>query len=219
MICISCKTRTDQINTIQIEVEQIVTQHTFVSEEVKPDYDTTRWSEFANDSIYNLEIRYATEDNFMKQKIYDCDRCFLRPNVAEKFQAASEELYALGYTIILYDCYRPRPYQQKLWDIMPNAMYVTPPKKGSMHNRGHAIDMGLVDADTGEIIDMGSDYDYFGKEAHYAYPNLSDEIKNRRYLLRKTMEKYGFSGIRTEWWHFSYKRDLYGFDDWLWECG
>ena len=136
----------------------------------------------------------------------------------ELLRNAAQELQEKGYGIMVYDCYRPRPYQQKLWDIMPNAMYVTPPKKGSMHNRGHAIDMSLFDLKTGEMIDMGTDYDFFGPEAHYAFPNATKNVKRNRYILRSIMEKHGFVGIRTEWWHFSYKKALQPFSDWLWNC-
>lgn len=183
----------------------------------KVDYDTTLWTEIIEDEFIKLDIRYASDRNFMKQKIYDCGRCFLDNKSYKAFEIARKELLSLGYKVILYDCYRPKPYQQKLWEIMPNAMYVTPPKKGSMHSRGRAIDMGLLDSNN-EVIDMGTEYDYFGKEAHYAYPNLSNSVKKNRKILRETMVKHNFKAIRTEWWHFSYNGSKSEFSDWLWDC-
>ena len=31
-----------------------------------------------------------------------------------------------------------------------------------------------------------------------------EEIKNRE-ILQQAMEKEGFTGLKTEWWHFDYK--------------
>ena len=186
--------------------------------EALPDYDTDLWIEMISDSSNLVDIRYATVDNFMKEVIYDCGRCFLRPAVADSLSKVVQTLEGSGYGLVLYDCYRPLPAQQKLWDMMPNAMYVTPPSKGSMHNRGHAVDVGLIDMKTREILDMGTEFDYFGKQAHFAYSKLEPEVRERRQLLRSTMEKYGFSGIRTEWWHFSLKENIKELSDWEWEC-
>ena len=101
---------------------------------------------------------------------------------------------------------------------MPDASYVTPPQKGSMHNRGHAIDLGLIDLDTGNLLEMGTDFDHFGPKAHYTFAKLPQKTIENRKLLRQIMEEQGFQGIRTEWWHFSYKNEIAPFSDWLWPC-
>ncbi len=117
----------------------------------------------------------------------------------------------------MFDCYRPRPYQQRLWDKVPNPDYVTPPAKGSMHSRGAAVDLTIVDAQ-GKELDMGTPYDFFGKEAHYDYTQLPAAVLANRRLLRQTMEAVGFRGIRTEWWHFSYQGKNYELSDYVWPC-
>ncbi|MBK9256159.1 MAG: hypothetical protein IPM42_11785 [Saprospiraceae bacterium] len=44
-----------------------------------------KWSEINTDSAgILLDIRYATKDNFTKQQIYECGKCFLRPEAAKK---------------------------------------------------------------------------------------------------------------------------------------
>ena len=170
----------------------------------------------ANEGI-QLDLRYASKNNFTKQKIYDCARCYLRPEAAKALLKAQEELQQkFGYSFKIFDCFRPRAYQQRLWDIVPDADYVTPPAKGSMHSRGLAVDLTLVDAD-GKELNMGTPFDFFGEEAHYNY-NHSDAIKRNRWILKSTMEKYGFGGIRTEWWHFSYRKTSYPLDEWIWDC-
>ena len=99
-----------------------------------------------------LDIKYATKDNFTKKVIYPCGRCYLRPGVAKKIEAAHQWLkneHKKG--LKMFDCYRPRPAQQRLWDVVPNPDYVTPPAKGSMHNRGLAVDLTLVDLNGKEL--------------------------------------------------------------------
>jgi D-alanyl-D-alanine dipeptidase len=164
-----------------------------------------------------LDIRYATKNNFTKEQIYPCGRCFLRKEAKQALAEAEKELKKKGYKFVLFDCYRPATAQQKLWEIVPNPDYVTPPEKGSMHNRGLAVDLSLMDID-GNLLDMGTSYDYFGKEAHTDYMDQPKEVLDNRKLLTETMEKYGFKGIRTEWWHFSFQNLSSPINSWEWGC-
>jgi len=184
----------------------------------KPDYDTTLWTDIKNLLPQaKLDIRYATTNNFVKEQLYECPRCWLRPDAAKALVNVAADLKKEGYGIVLFDCYRPRPVQQKLWDIMPNAAYVTPPERGSMHNRGKAVDLSITDK-KGNQLDMGTPYDFFGRPAHVDYRDHPKEILERRDLLKAIMEKNGFSGIRTEWWHFSYGGKKTELSDELWKC-
>lgn len=169
------------------------------------------------DPSIRLDIRYATADNFTKSKIYDCARCLLRPEAAEAIVKANKALKNRGLTLVMFDCYRPRPYQQRLWDKVPDPNYVTPPTKGSMHSRGAAVDLSIVDA-KGKELDMGTPYDFFGEKAHTDFTRLPAQVLANRTLLRKTLEAVGFKGIRTEWWHFSYQKRNYPLSDYLWPC-
>jgi D-alanyl-D-alanine dipeptidase len=107
--------------------------------------------------------------------------------------------------------------QWELWRKVPNPNYVADPRKGSMHNRGSAVDLTIVDAE-GNELDMGTDFDYFGKEGHHDYTGLPKEVLENRKLLKEIMGKYGFRWIRTEWWHYSYKPKSYALSDVLWHC-
>lgn len=182
------------------------------------DYDTLLWLELSQlDSSLLLDLKYATTDNFVEEQMYECGRCFLRPKAARQVVAIHQQLQQKGYGLKLLDCYRPRPIQQKLWDKVPNPSYVTPPKKGSMHNRGRAVDLTLTDA-TGRELDMGTPFDFFGPRAHHTYTQLPDSIMQRRLLLKGIMEENGFRSIRTEWWHYYFAEPGYSLEDWLWEC-
>lgn len=161
------------------------------------------------DSTFAYDVRYATDDNFLKQTVYDCVQCLLIPEVAEALVEANNHFCELGYMIKLYDCYRPLSVQKKMWEIYPNPGYVgNPYGSGSIHNRGAAIDMTIVKLD-GTALDMGSDYDFFGKAAHTDHPHNETITANRKQLW-SVMKKFGFSPIRTEWWHFNYNAKNYG---------
>jgi D-alanyl-D-alanine dipeptidase len=181
------------------------------------DFDTTKWTEIVPEDGYRIDIKYATTDNFVKEIIYPCGRFFLKPDVADALEKAKEILEKAGYGLVLFDGYRPRPAQQKLWDKVPDPNYVAPPAEGSMHNRGMAIDLSLTDPE-GNEVDMGTPYDFFGPEAHHDYELLPGEILTRRQLLKTVMESQGFQSIRTEWWHYSYLKASYPTDDWQWPC-
>ncbi len=169
------------------------------------------------DSTIQVDIKYATRDNFVGEVLYPCERCVLRQEVAEALIRVHRSTMLKGYGIKVFDCYRPRPIQQLLWDKVPDAHYVTPPSKGSMHNRGVAVDVTLVDVQ-GRQMEMGTPYDFFGPEAHHTYQDLPQEVLHRRIFLRDEMAKEGFLHIRTEWWHYSLKGTAFELSDFMWPC-
>ncbi|QNJ98717.1 M15 family metallopeptidase [Constantimarinum furrinae] len=159
-------------------------------------------------SEFYYEIRYATPNNFIGETLYDCAQCLLRPEVAEALLKANQFFCERGYLIKIYDCYRPLDVQKKMFKKVPRPTYVgNPYGKGSVHNKGAAVDITLVTLD-GCYVEMGSDYDFFGRAAHIDNFNFSEEILQHRKLLFEGMRKFGFQTIRTEWWHFSYKKNL-----------
>ena len=214
------KPKTGIENTVETPADSIKETPSAIAKEepLPPDFDTTIWEEVVRlDPSIQLDLRYATENNFVDEKMYDCGRCFLRPDVAKAVVEAHRYLQIQGYGFKMYDCYRPRPIQWKLWNKVPDPRYVADPRKGSMHNRGMAVDLTIVDS-LGNELDMGTDFDYFGIEAYHSYGDHSDEITDNRVLLLETMEKYGFRPTSTEWWHYSYKSKKYELADWLWAC-
>jgi len=164
--------------------------------------DTTfiRLADFSHDFAY--DIRYATENNFLKAKVYDCAECYTRVRTAKALVKANTEFLNKGVKIKFFDCYRPNAVQYKMWEIVPNPQYVANPLKGSIHNKGGAVDITLVTLD-GKELNMGTDFDFFGKRAYHDNLDLPQEILDNRKLLKETMEKHGFWSIRTEWWHYN----------------
>jgi zinc D-Ala-D-Ala dipeptidase len=164
--------------------------------------DTTFVNLKSYNSLFAYDLKYATNDNFLKQAVYDCPECYLRLKTAKALIEANNEFISLGYKIKLFDCYRPLSIQKKMWEIVSNPNYVADPSKGSIHNRGCAIDITLVDL-KGNELDMGTKFDFFGEESSHNYKKLSDKVLNNRQLLKKIMLKHNFKSFDSEWWHYN----------------
>lgn len=116
----------------------------------------------------------------------------------------------MGLGLKIWDGFRPMPAQWKFWELVPDERYVSDPRKGGRHTRGTAVDLTLITGD-GQELPMPSPFDDFSEKAHRNYMGAtSEEIANRE-LLQKVMEKHGFIGYASEWWHF----DLEGWEEYL----
>lgn len=183
----------------------------------KADTTFVNLRDYSDDFIYDM--RYATDNNFLKSKVYGCGECFLRFKTAKALIRANQTFIKKGYRIKLLDCYRPLDIQKKMWAIVPNPKYVADPRKGSIHNRGGAVDLTLVDAN-GLELEMGTDFDHFGPEAAHNYQNLTKQVRSNRKLLRNTMTAAGFRIMESEWWHYDLKRSArqFGVSNVKWTC-
>lgn len=153
-----------------------------------------------------VDLRYATTNNFSKQQLYPTGiACYVRRTVAEKLDKVQRELETMGLGLKLYDGYRPLSVQKTMWELIRDERYVANPVNGSRHNRGAAVDLTLVRLDDGQELPMPTEFDDFTEKAHRNYQNLSAEQLKNRTLLQTIMEKHGFIGLATEWWHFDDK--------------
>lgn len=163
------------------------------------------------DDTFVLDIRYATDNNFMGKAVYTPEeaRCLLRESVANALVAVHADLKADGYRLKIFDCFRPALVQQRLWEVVPNPDYVAQPVfdengvpiKGSKHNRGAAVDLTLITLDR-SYVDMPTDYDDFRELAHPDSPDMTDTQRQNVIKLSEAMQRHGFTPISTEWWHF-----------------
>lgn len=227
IFAISCKKEVKE--TIETKPETKKTTETIEQEQViettetkktleTPSKDTSFINIQSISSDFVLDLKYATSDNFLKQKVYDCPECFLRINTAKALVKANQDFIKLGYRIKLYDCYRPLNVQKKMWQILPGTHYVANPKKGSKHNRGAAVDLTLVDS-LGNELDMGTKFDFFGKEAHHTYLNHSKEVLANRKILKETLAKHNFKSIYNEWWHYEFRPEIRStVSNFKWKC-
>ncbi|HSV11792.1 MAG TPA: M15 family metallopeptidase, partial [Hanamia sp.] len=96
-----------------------------------------------------LDLKYATEDNFMHQKLYPPVRTtYLRKPAADSLKKVVEELKKEGMGIKIFDAYRPYSVTEKMWGKVKDDRYAADPAKGSGHNRGTAVDLTLIDLKT-----------------------------------------------------------------------
>ena len=148
-----------------------------------------------------LDIRYAAQDNALGRAVYPRPAAYLRRSVAERLARAAEALRSRGLRLVVYDAYRPLSVQRLLWAAHPDPRYVADPARGSAHNRGAAVDVGLADAD-GRALEMPSRFDEFGPRAAHGAPGVPPEAAARARALRAAMESAGFAALREEWWHY-----------------
>lgn len=56
-------------------------------------------------------------------------------------------------------------------------------------------------------LNMGTGFDCFSNLAVTDHPEISEEAKKNRQLLKSSMEKFGFVNYPQEWWHYTLKNE------------
>lgn len=160
------------------------------------------------DPTFILDLKYATTDNFTETKLYPYSLALLQKSTCVKLAKVNQKFRReFGYTIKIWDPYRPFHVQKLLYERASNKLYVADPNKGSGHNRGAAIDMTLVKMN-GEELKMPSEFDHFSILAHRDYSGPDSTIKKNIVLFSKVMQEGGFIPFSGEWWHFEDKDRL-----------
>lgn len=150
-----------------------------------------------------IDLKYATAENFTGQVVYPFQCCLLIQEAAIALSNVQQELEEIGIGLKVWDGYRPMAAQWKFWEILPDERYVSDPRKGGRHTRGTAVDLTLIDQH-GHELPMPTSFDDFTERAHADYMGASQEELDNRTLLKAIMEKHGFIGLPTEWWHFDF---------------
>jgi zinc D-Ala-D-Ala dipeptidase len=151
-----------------------------------------------------VDLRYASPNNFTHQALYPSGTpAIVRFSVAQRLAFAQKFLKTRGYGLKVWDAYRPKAAQAKLWEATRNNSYVADPREGigSMHTRGAAVDVTLVDR-SGREVAMPTDFDNFTPAAMLYYQGSNPLVRFNLKMLQKAMARAGFYGLRTEWWHF-----------------
>lgn len=185
----------------EVTAQEIITQE--ITTEKEPEDDEYVIVKKYIPDIY-VELRYATENNFTGVKIYDFTEAYLRYGTVKKLAQVHKELKQQGYSLKIWDAYRPFEAQQKLWEVYPDPNYVANPANGMRrHNLGGTVDITMVAAD-GSIIPMPTEFDDFSLKADRNYSDIDNEeaVKNVM-ILQTAMENNGFTGYQGEWWDYS----------------
>lgn len=149
-----------------------------------------------------VALAYATGKNVFGTRLYECNEAWLLEETAHKLADAVKYAGAQNFRIIVLDAYRPCAVQQHMWELFPDATFVAPPDRGSLHNRGAAVDVWLADA-TGAPLPMPSDFDEFSPRAAHDYCGGDAARLEYRNMLRSFMEQAGFRAYKAEWWHYN----------------
>jgi zinc D-Ala-D-Ala dipeptidase len=150
-----------------------------------------------------VRLAYAGPDNVTGRALYPSGmRCLLRKSVAERLAVAARTLRAQGFRLVAYDCWRGPRAQRALWKAHPHPGAVADPSRGSLHERGVAVDVALADL-AGRPLEMPTGFDDFGPAAAADAPLPDGPAKAHREALRAAMHAAGFRVNPAEWWHFS----------------
>lgn len=161
----------------------------------------------ALDPSLRLDVRYATANNFIGRAVYSEARAFLQRPAALALVRAHRALAARGLGLLIFDGYRPLAVTRLFWDLTPpeKRAFVANPAKGSVHNRGCAVDLTLFDRTTLRPVPMPSEYDDMSERAAPDYRGGTAEERAHRDLLRAALEREGFAVQPNEWWHFNFR--------------
>ncbi len=161
------------------------------------------------DANLKFDIRYATKNNFMGECFYETPGAYMQKPAAYALLYVARSLARHRLAMIVYDAYRPWYVTKMFYDATPDEQknFVADPSKGSRHNRGTAVDVGLYNMRTGELIDMGSGYDEFSERALPRFAGATTNARWHRKLLEHYMNRAGFTVFDDEWWHFDYRLD------------
>lgn len=170
-----------------------------------------------------LELRYFGNDNFIGKPIdaYNKNVAIMTTEAIKALKNVQDELKPYNLSIKIFDGYRPQTavnhfvrWAKQLNDTVNKQKFYPKVKKEHLfeegyissksgHTRGSTIDMTLVDINTGEELDMGSPWDFFGAESWVANVELTAQQRANRMLLQTIMRKHGFKYYTKEWWHFT----------------
>lgn len=185
----------------EVTAQEIITQE--ITTEKEPEDDEYVLVNKYIPDIY-VELMYATDNNFTGVRIYDFTDAYLRYGTVKKLANVQKELKEQGYSLKIWDAYRPFEAQQKLWEVYPDPNYVANPANGmKKHNLGGTVDITMVAAD-GTVISMPTEFDDFSLKADRNYSDIdNEEAVNNVMILQNAMENNGFTGYQGEWWDYS----------------
>ena len=179
-----------------------------------------------NSSII-VDLKYYSSNNFTGKFVegYNSNKAILTKEAAVALSNAQDDLNKIGYSLILYDAYRPQSavdffvkWSSNINDTIYKNTYYPNIKKSelfklgyiaykSSHSRGSTVDVSLVEIESKKEIDMGTIFDYFGVESHTFFNNLSKKQKLNRLILYEAMSNNGFKNYSKEWWHYTLKNE------------
>jgi D-alanyl-D-alanine dipeptidase len=149
----------------------------------------------------DVELAYATANNFTGKPIYRRARCYLHADALTALDRAVVLARAQSYRLRIFDAYRPTEAQWVMWNHTPDPEFLADPRRGSPHSRGVAVDLTLLDRE-GRELDMGTGFDAFTPLSHHGSLEVSPLAQANRFTLLGIMTAAGWDFYRNEWWHY-----------------
>ncbi len=168
-----------------------------------------------------VDLKYSGSDNFVGRPIagYAGTRAILRRDTAVAIGRAAQLLAKEGLGLLVWDAYRPacamndfRRWSRTDDERMKARFYPRISKQGiydgkyigdiSEHSWGIAVDITLVDLQTGELLDMGGHHDLLDISSATCSPLISPTQQANRLKLRDAMNAAGMRNYSREWWHY-----------------
>jgi zinc D-Ala-D-Ala dipeptidase len=161
------------------------------------------------DTSLVVDLRYATKNNFTGAVLpgYEGNHAYLRDEAAAALALVNADLHLQGLGLKIFDAYRPVRATEAMvkWTQTANRPdllrdgYIAARSK---HNLGVAVDLTIIQMNTKAELAMGTPFDYFSPRSFTG--NATGIIAKNRQLLKKVMERQGFTNYENEWWHYSY---------------
>lgn len=179
------------------------------------------------DASIKSELRYLSDNNFIGKPIdgYKNDCVIVTKETAAALKKVQQELLKKGLSLKIFDAYRPQKavdhfvrWAKVLNDTLKKKEYYPNVPKSELfnqgyiasksgHTRGSTVDLTIIDLKSKKELDMGSSYDFFGKQSHPFFKNITKKQQENRMLLRNIMLTNGFKPYDYEWWHFTLKNE------------
>lgn len=175
----------------------------------------------------HVDLRYSGYHNFLGRPVagYEGARPVLSTAAAQALARAQAGLKPFGLGFLVFDAYRPQravddfvKWSSDVSDTRTKAEFYPAVDKRNLfkedyiaersgHSRGSTVDLTLADLKTGEPLDMGSPFDFFGVESWPDHPGLTPQQRANRLLLQTVMVRHGFKPYPKEWWHFTLENE------------
>ncbi len=150
------------------------------------------------------EQLFNTENNVVGEPLYGRTVFLLQRDTIKKLVKAYDIFKADGYTLKIYDAYRPVSAQKRLFENVKNPSWIADPSTtASNHNRGCAVDISLIDDATGEELAFPTPMHTFTVESARTSDTWTEEETANVQYMTDVMNKCGFNHIKSEWWHFA----------------
>ena len=177
------------------------------------------------DPSVRVDMKYFSGDNLVGEPLdgYQANTCLLVPEAQEALKGVAADLQALGLGLVVFDCYRPQRAVNHFvrWASAPEdgstkERFYPREEKSQMfargyiaersgHSRGATVDLGIYNLDSGELLDMGTGFDFMDERSATEHALENSRAHQNRMLLRDAMSSRGFKNYPQEWWHYTFK--------------